>query len=125
MIKDCVTLSSDDILAERGTPVRHTRHALLFVLFLLPLTVFTFAQDAAVNPSVPPAPHAKEIHLKHVLVIGETKGFQHDSIPNAMATVFKLGHESGLWDAYLRTDCQLITKKKLEEMPRTSAILTP
>jgi hypothetical protein len=61
-----------------------------------------------------PQPAAAQSPKKHILVIGETKGFQHDSIPNAMATVFRLGHESGLWDAYLRTDCQLITKKKLD-----------
>src|ERR1700723_4019808 len=114
MIKDCVTLSSDDILAERGTPVRHTRHALLFVLFLLPLTVFPFAQDAAVNPSVPPPPHAKQIHLKHVLVISQTKGFEHDSISPAMATIYDMGKQSGLWDTMLRTDTELLTKKDLK-----------
>src|SRR5580693_7976052 len=114
MIKDCVTLSSDDILAERGTPVRHTRHALLFVLFLLPLTVFTFAQDAAVNPSVAPPPHAKPTDLKHILVIAQTKGFEHDSIPDAMAAIYNMGHDSGLWDTTLRTDTELITKKTLE-----------
>ncbi len=46
----------------------------------------------------------------HVLVIGETKGYEHDSVPNAMATIWKMGHESGLWDAMLRTDTELITK---------------
>jgi len=48
---------------------------------------------------------------KHILVIGAALGFQHDSIPDAMGTVWKMGHESGLWDAYLRTDYQLITSK--------------
>jgi uncharacterized protein len=28
----------------------------------------------------PAPPSAKQVHLKHVLVIGETKGFEHDSI---------------------------------------------
>ncbi len=58
----------------------------------------------------PPAQPAK----KRILVIGAALGFQHDSIADAMATVWKLGKESGLWDAYLRTDYQLITKKKLD-----------
>ena len=30
-----------------------------------------------------------------------------------MATMWKLGRETGLWDTYIRTDTQLITKKKL------------
>jgi len=61
----------------------------------------------------PPAPHAKETHLKHVLVISQTKGFEHDSISAAMAAVYNMGHDSGLWDTELRTDTELLTKKKL------------
>jgi type 1 glutamine amidotransferase len=64
--------------------------------------------------SMPPAPHAKEVHLKHVLVISQTKGFEHDSISAAMATIYNMGHETGLWDTELRTDTELLTKKKLE-----------
>ena len=63
--------------------------------------------------SQPAAPHGKEIHLKHVLVIGQTKGFEHDSVSTAMATVFNLGKESGLWDTMIRTDTELLTKKDL------------
>ncbi len=50
---------------------------------------------------------------KRVLVIGQVKGFQHDSVSQAMATIWNLGRESGLYDTYIRTDSQLITKKKL------------
>jgi uncharacterized protein len=63
--------------------------------------------------TVPPPPHAKEIHLKHVLVIGETKGFEHDSVPDAMAAIYNMGKQSGLWDTTLRTDTELLTKKDL------------
>jgi uncharacterized protein len=63
--------------------------------------------------STPPPPHAKEIHLKHVLVISQTKGFEHDSIPDAMAAIYNMGQQSGLWDTTLRTDTELITKKSL------------
>ena len=56
-------------------------------------------------------PHAKQVHVKHVLVIGQTKGFEHDSIPAAMVAVYNMGQESGLWDATLRTDTELLTKK--------------
>jgi type 1 glutamine amidotransferase len=48
-----------------------------------------------------------------VLVIGQTKGFEHDSISAAMAAVFNMGKESGLWDTMIRTDAELLTKKDL------------
>ena len=74
------------------------------------------AQAQAVGKDdLPPAPHAKQIHLKHVLVIGQTKGFQHDSVSAAMATVYNLGKESGLWDTMLRTDTELLTKKEFKD----------
>jgi type 1 glutamine amidotransferase len=50
---------------------------------------------------------------KKLLFIGQTKGFQHDSTSHAAGTFWKLGQEAGLWDTYIKTDCQLITKKKL------------
>ena len=56
----------------------------------------------------------KQIHLKHVLVIGQTKGFEHDSVSDGMAAIYNMGRDSGLWDATLRTDVELITKKTLE-----------
>ena len=51
---------------------------------------------------------------KKLLFIGEVKGFEHDSVSHAMATIEKLGQQSGLWDTYLRTDSELLTKRKLE-----------
>ncbi|MEX2261895.1 MAG: ThuA domain-containing protein [Bryobacteraceae bacterium] len=50
---------------------------------------------------------------KKILVIGATAGHQHDSVSHAMATIWKIGRESGLWDTYIKTDTQLLTKKKL------------
>ncbi|HUV13668.1 MAG TPA: ThuA domain-containing protein [Acidobacteriota bacterium] len=50
---------------------------------------------------------------KKLLVIGMSAGFQHDSVSDALATMYELGKESGIWDTYIRTDTQLITKKKL------------
>lgn len=50
---------------------------------------------------------------KKVLAIGEVKGFQHDSVSHALASFEQWGKETGLWDTYIRTDSQLITKKKL------------
>jgi type 1 glutamine amidotransferase len=51
---------------------------------------------------------------KRLLFIGESKGWQHDSVSYAAGTLWKLGHDTGLWDTYIRTDCQLVTKKKLD-----------
>jgi type 1 glutamine amidotransferase len=71
------------------------------------------AGQSAAQEALPPTPHTKQIHLKHVLVIGETKGFEHDSISAAMAAVYNLGKESGMWDTTIRTDTELLTKKSL------------
>jgi uncharacterized protein len=59
------------------------------------------------------AAQAQQPKRKRLLIIAETKGFQHDSISHAMATLERLGQENG-WDTYLRTDTQLVTKKKLQ-----------
>ncbi len=94
----------------------------LRTFFYIFLAIFSFAtltralhaqQQAGSSSEVPPPPHAKEIHLKHVLVIGETRGFEHDSVPDAMAAVYNMGRESGLWDTTMRTDTELLTKKDL------------
>jgi type 1 glutamine amidotransferase len=69
--------------------------------------------QAAGNESLPAAPHAKPTHLKHVLVVGQTKGFEHDSISAAMAAIYNMGQQSGLWDTEMRTDTELLTKKDL------------
>ena len=59
------------------------------------------------NRTLPPKGEA------HVLVIGQTKGWEHDSVPDGMANIWKMGHDTKLWDATLRTDTELITKKDL------------
>ncbi len=51
---------------------------------------------------------------KQLLVIGDEKGFRHAAITHAMATIDRLGKESGLWDTHIRTDTEPLTKKKLE-----------
>lgn len=51
---------------------------------------------------------------KKLLIIAQTKGFQHDSISHGLATLERLGRQSGLWDTYFRTDTQLVTKKPLQ-----------
>jgi type 1 glutamine amidotransferase len=51
---------------------------------------------------------------KHLLVIGEEKGYRHEAVSHAMATLERLGKSTGLWDTTLRTDTEALTKKKLE-----------
>ena len=65
----------------------------------------------AQQPGVAPIPHTKQIHLKHVLVIGQTKGFEHDSVSPAMVAIYELD-ENGLikrWREYL--DMADLTRK--------------
>lgn len=99
--------------------MRQTRLALFFLLFFLIVNISVFAQDSPVDPSVAPPPHAHQIHLKHILVISQTKGFEHDSVSDAMAAIYNMGKESGLWDTMLRTDTELITKKDLGRNTKT------
>ena len=51
---------------------------------------------------------------KKVLAIGAVYGYQHDTTTDGLAAIWKLGKETGLWDTTIRTDTQLITKKKLD-----------
>jgi uncharacterized protein len=61
-----------------------------------------------------PAPvQAQQTKKKRVLAIGETKGFHHDATSTALQMVYNLGVETGLWETYIQTSCEFITKKKL------------
>jgi type 1 glutamine amidotransferase len=75
------------------------------LLFLLPLAS---AAQIAAPAAAKPSPTA----VKRVLVIGAVgaEGFEHDTITDAMAAVYNMGHDSGLWEATLRTDAELISK---------------
>jgi uncharacterized protein len=49
-----------------------------------------------------------------VLAWGDvSEGYQHDSVSHALATIERLGYETGLYDTIIRTDSQLITKKQV------------
>ena len=48
---------------------------------------------------------------RNLLVIGQSKGYEHDSVSTAMATLQHLGRASNRWNTYFRTDCTAITKK--------------
>ncbi|MBE0657863.1 MAG: ThuA domain-containing protein [Bryobacteraceae bacterium] len=74
-------------------------------LFSIFLSALLLALPAAAQQNAP----AK----KRLLVIGAVEGFQHDATSTGMAVLWKLGKESGLWETYIKTDVQLLTKKKL------------
>jgi uncharacterized protein len=52
--------------------------------------------------------------MKRLLIIGEEKGYRHEAVSHAAATIERLGRESGLWRTTIRTDTEALTKKKLE-----------
>lgn len=54
-----------------------------------------------------------QIRKKRILAIGETQGFHHDATSTALQMVYNLGKETGLWDTYIQTSCEFITKKKM------------
>ena len=61
---------------------------------------------------------------KRVLAIGDTQtGFTHDSISHALAVVDLIGRESGLWDTFIRTDSQWITKAPVPAPARNARTL--
>ena len=51
---------------------------------------------------------------KKLLALGEEKGYRHEAVSHALVTIENLGKQSGLWDTYIRTDTEPLTKQKLE-----------
>jgi uncharacterized protein len=52
---------------------------------------------------------------KHVLAWADVRnGYQHDVISHALATIERLGYESGAYDTFIRTDSNIISKKPLK-----------
>jgi type 1 glutamine amidotransferase len=74
-------------------------------------------QGPATAPAAPPrtasaqpakAPASRSPRPYHVLVLGGTRGFHHDSASTAMAAVYRWGKETGLWESELTTDFTLV-----------------
>lgn len=53
-------------------------------------------------------------HRKQLLAIGEEKGYRHEAVSHALATIERLGRETGVWETTIRTDTEALTKRKLE-----------
>lgn len=79
-------------------------------------TVLLFAAITCVALFAQPASQPAR---KKLLAIGDVRtGFQHDSVSHALATIERLGRETKLFDTYIRTDSQLLTKQQISVGPR-------
>jgi uncharacterized protein len=79
------------------------------------LFVAAFASICSSQQNSAPAPPA----MKRLLFLGEEKGYRHEAVSHAAATIERLGRESGLWTTTIRTDTEVLTKKKLEYNAKT------
>lgn len=77
--------------------------------------VATTAVLLAALVATAPVPGAQpKTFPKRVLAWADVRnGYQHASITHALATIERLGDQSGLWDTVIRTDSQPITKQPL------------
>lgn len=72
--------------------------------------VFLVAGDPRAGERPQNAPAGR----KRVLAWADVRsGYQHDVISHALATIERLGYESGAFDTFIRTDSQLITRRPI------------
>jgi uncharacterized protein len=83
-----------------------TPRAVLLLLLLTPISLLVLPSRCHAQGPPPPS--------KHLLVIGEEKGYRHEAVSHALATIERLGRQTGLWATTIRTDTEALTKKKLE-----------
>ncbi|MEW5983633.1 MAG: ThuA domain-containing protein [Acidobacteriota bacterium] len=88
------------------------------------LSITAIAIAAVVLLVVSHAPEARpqepKAFQKRVLAWADVRmGYQHDSISHALSVVERLGYESGVYETFIRTDSQPITKKPIEFPPGT------
>ncbi len=58
---------------------------------------------------------------KRVLALADTHtGYTHDSIGHALAVIEQLGRQSGLYDTFIRTDSQWVTKQPIPAPARNT-----
>jgi len=61
-------------------------------------------------------PLSPQLKKRRLLAIGDVhrKIYQHDAVSHALATIERLGRQSGVFDTFIRTDIQLLTKHPIE-----------
>jgi len=101
--------------------VRYSRLAAFSVVTAGCAAIFFYSGRAhAQAPRPPQNPHVGQACppptcVAKVLVVGQTNGFEHDSVSDAMATIWRMGHDTKLWEAIIRTDTENITKKEVKK----------
>jgi uncharacterized protein len=84
---------------------------LLLLALLFPGLPFAGSSRA---PQSGPGAQTSGSNRKQLLAWADIRnGVQHDSVSHALATIEQLGRKSGLYDTYIRTDSQLITKQSI------------
>jgi type 1 glutamine amidotransferase len=63
--------------------------------------------------AVSAVPHPQQRGQRVLAWADVRNGYQHDSISHALATIERLGRESGAYETFIRTDSQLITKHSI------------
>jgi len=68
------------------------------------------------------SPLSPQQKKRRILAIGDVhrKIYQHDAVSHALATIERLGYQSGIYDTYIRTDIQLITKHPIHFAENTA-----
>jgi len=84
------------------------RSPLSLICLSLLVAVTAFALTGGLSAQTPNNPK------RNLLFIGQAKGYQHEAISTAMATLYNLGRSSGQWNTVFRTDCTAVTKKPLK-----------
>lgn len=68
------------------------------------------------GPQIPAGMGSRSPSPRQVLVLGANKSFPHDSITAGAVAIYELGKETGLWDTFIRTDTDLVVRKKAATM---------
>jgi uncharacterized protein len=83
-------------------------------ILIMAASLLTSGEPRAVSAAdSPPEP------VKRLLFLGEEKGYRHEAVSHAAGTIERLGRESGLWTTTIRTDTEVLTKKKIEYNAKT------
>ena len=66
------------------------------------------------------------VKRRRLLFIGQSMGWEHDSVSYAAGTIWKLGHDSGLWETYIYTDlAEQIAAKIYGRLPDSASLVVP
>ena len=94
--------------------MRRFRRLVVIAASLVVANPLTLSSYLSSTPTIGKDGGVKEEKKRRLLVIGQSKGYQHESISTAMVTLYNLGRGPGHWDTVFRTDCKAVTKKRLK-----------